>query len=446
MTLFDRFLDEITSNIDSYTSTLIMKVLYMLAKEYNKTIILSIHQPSLTIFNMFDTVLLLDQGKCCYMGPAKQIQQHFEELHYPSCPENENVADYLMELLASHYGKTEEGFFLFPYRNEKAQRPEDCLKLIVSNGEEVILNNQIRDTLFSQNKQTNIRRLISFSSYFYTTFYKQFFILAVRTFRNFIRNPLLLPLQLFLHIIMGIILGLIYYQMPMNFFGTQDRLGSFFFCAILFGLGAMTSLELFITERDLFKRERLQTYYRASAYFCAKALFDIIPMRIIPPIFLCTIAYYLMGLRTDEFYHFLIYITICIAFNVVCGTLCLFIGIISNNASIANCIALCVHFYAMLFGGFLINTSNLPTWIGFLKYFSPYQFYLEALMSNEFTGRLVLFNPHGFPSVTMTGEKILLQFGFKMNDFPIDIGVLLSLGLILLLGSLSILQLLKEKR
>ncbi len=424
-----------------------MRVLHKLAKEQNKTVIISIHQPSLTIFDLFDTVLLLDQGRCCYMGPAKQIQQHLEELKYPPCPEGENVADYLMELLATRYNNIDqEAYTLYPYRNEQKPETRQFVSLILSNGEEVVLDNQKREVRLIQNTKSDVNRLSRMPSYFYTSFYKQFQVLALRTLFNFVRNPLLMPLQVLLHIVMGIILGFIYYQMPLDFFGTQNRLGGFFFCAVLFGLGAMTSLELFISERDLFKRERLQNLYRASAYFCAKVLFDVIPMRIIPPIFLCTIAYYMMGLRTDEFYHFVIYISICITFNVVCGALCLFIGVISSNASIANCIALCVHFYAMLFGGFLINTSNLPNWIAFVKYTSPYQYFLEALMSNEFTARLVLFNPRGFPSVIMTGERILLQFGFQMNDFPIDIGILLAMGVLLFVGSGLLLQCSKEKR
>ncbi len=58
-------LDEPTSGLDSFTSYLIIKIL----KDYSKlgkTVIFTIHQPNTDIFELFDRLLLLVEGKIIY--------------------------------------------------------------------------------------------------------------------------------------------------------------------------------------------------------------------------------------------------------------------------------------------------------------------------------------------------------------------------------------------
>lgn len=40
----------------------------------------------------------------------------------------------------------------------------------------------------------------------------------------------------------------------------------------------------------------------------------------------------------------------------------------------------------MLFGGFFLNTSDIPVWLIWLKYFSPFKFGFEIACLNEFDG------------------------------------------------------------
>jgi hypothetical protein len=51
-------------------------------------------------------------------------------------------------------------------------------------------------------------------------------------------------------------------------------------CSLLC-FAAMSSLELFITEREVFVRERANGYYRGLSYYFAKILFDVIPLRVL---------------------------------------------------------------------------------------------------------------------------------------------------------------------
>jgi hypothetical protein len=62
----------------------------------------------------------------------------------------------------------------------------------------------------------------------------------------------------------------------------------------------------------------------------SKVVFDIVPLRIIPPILMGSIAYYMIGLRA-EFDHFLWFILLLVLFNIISGGMCLCIAAIAPN-------------------------------------------------------------------------------------------------------------------
>ena len=64
-----------------------------------KTIICTIHQPSSQIFEKFDKLYLLAEGRVAYSGDLSQAPKHFANMGYP-CPINYNPADHYIQTLA----------------------------------------------------------------------------------------------------------------------------------------------------------------------------------------------------------------------------------------------------------------------------------------------------------------------------------------------------------
>lgn len=53
----------------------------------------------------------------------------------------------------------------------------------------------------------------------------------------------------------------------------------------------MSSMQAFASERLIFVKERANRYYSPVTYYCAKILFDLIPLRTIPPLILGLIMF-----------------------------------------------------------------------------------------------------------------------------------------------------------
>lgn len=153
------------------------------------------------------------------------------------------------------------------------------------------------------------------------------------------------------------ICGALFYQVSNTIAGFQNRMGLFFFYEALLGFMCLTSLQVFSNERILFVRERANGYYSPATYFLSKVLFDIIPLRVVPPLMMGLISYYMVGLveGVPQFFKFLL---VLVLFNLTAAACCLAIGVVFKNLSMANLLSCMVMLFSMLFAGLLLNKGN----------------------------------------------------------------------------------------
>lgn len=114
-------------------------------------------------------------------------------------------------------------------------------------------------------------------------------------------------------------------------------MGFGFFVLSLFGFGCLTSLNAFASERLLFMRERANGYYHPITYFAAKVLFDVVPLRVIPPFVFGAIVYAPIGLvpTVSSFWSFIL---VLVMFNLTASSVVLFLSVLVRDTGVANLI------------------------------------------------------------------------------------------------------------
>jgi ABC-type multidrug transport system ATPase subunit len=262
-------------------------------------------------------------------------------------------------------------------------------------------------------------------------YWRQFLILSQRTWRNLYRNPMLMLTHYAIAILLAVFSGFLFYGLTSDIPGFQNRLGLFFFILALFGFSTLTSLNVFSAERLLFVRERANGYYSPVTYFASKVIFDIVPLRVIPPILLGAIIYPMTGLVADAS-HFFIFMLVLVLFNLAAAAICLFIGIVCKDGSVANLIGSLVMLFSLLFAGLLLNHNAIPSAAAWLQWLSIFHYAFEALIVNEVSHLTLVDKKYGL-DITVPGAAILSSFGFNNSAMWPDIINLGVFGVVFIL-------------
>lgn len=443
-------LDEPTSGLD-YTNALnVTKKLADLSSE-KRLIIYSIHQPSIEIWNHCITdVLLLARGKKVWFGKKEHLidtigfsnPNHIYQI-------STNPADYAVEYLKTldniDLDKIQELDTILSKKkkvieeNEDLNEKEDEIIEINTNDDGDILD--LNRTLLDDDFYKGIKVLK-----YATSFWSQFFTLTGRNIKVFFRNPLLLLLHLSLSIIIGLGLGFLYYGLDYDIAGCQSRIGIIYFITLILSLSPLGSLDIFMNERYTYKNEIARGYYKSSAYFFSKILFDLILLRIIPSIIMGSTCYYMVGLN-NGIYHFSWFIIIITLINCVSALICISISSFSSDMGFVSVIFIYIQLFGTLFGGLFMNNDGSSIYTSWIHYGSFWYYALEALLINEFHDTEVLINPKGTSlKIPAYGDFYLNQFGMDSINFTRDILILLGIFIALIVISGVLLKfLIKEK-
>ena len=86
--------DNPTRGLDSKSALAFAKMLRSEADRNDKTIITTTYQAGNGIYDQFDKIIVLAEGRVTYYGPRRIARKYFEELGF-ICPKGANIADFL---------------------------------------------------------------------------------------------------------------------------------------------------------------------------------------------------------------------------------------------------------------------------------------------------------------------------------------------------------------
>jgi ATP-binding cassette subfamily G (WHITE) protein 2 (SNQ2) len=93
--------DNSTRGLDASTALQYIKAVRSMTDIFGLASIVTLYQAGNGIFDQFDKVLVLDEGKQLYYGPAKLAKQFMEDIGF-FCPDVANVADFLTGMFDTH--------------------------------------------------------------------------------------------------------------------------------------------------------------------------------------------------------------------------------------------------------------------------------------------------------------------------------------------------------
>lgn len=104
------FMDEPTSGLDAAIAAEVMGTVKQLQIKTGATVLVTIHQPAMRIFHLFDGLVVLSQGRLAYFGPAHDEPLRFFARQGFICGEEAmlNAAEALLEIVSGRVAKQQQ--------------------------------------------------------------------------------------------------------------------------------------------------------------------------------------------------------------------------------------------------------------------------------------------------------------------------------------------------
>ena len=422
------FLDEPTTGLDSTNAAKVVDILAALG-ETGVTVVLSIHQPRPDVFRLLDRVLVMSKtGDVVYCGASARAEAHFASLVRPSegvlggarndfLPEGVNVADYVLDTVLRSSDEDVRAMVTAFRDSETCASDRAFLASVVARAAG---RSGTHTPLASRASGRGSKTMAPFS--------KQLRLLCGRLLRKLFRHPFLIGVHFLASFVTALGVGFIFMNVGADQAGIQNRLGALFFVLLYLTLMSLSSLPVWREDRLLFLRERADGVYGVDAYFASALLFDVLPMRVLPPFFFGLTTYAMIGLNEGTEVSLVTFVLTLVFTNVCATCMCMAIGAAAKSVAVANAVASLCFLVATLFGGFLLNKDQIPWYARWVARVSFLNYGYEALVANEFAKNPVTFtltaawNSSTLPDeVPVPGEKVLSTFGFDSDRMVADI-------------------------
>lgn len=388
------FLDEPTTGLDSVTAKNVIEIILKEAKIKKRIVIFTIHQPSSSIFSLFDNVMVLVNGFNVYSGKRRNILSFYSKFNL-ICPTHANPAEFIISATKvlsreSIISQKEEEF------------DESNLRICVSDEDELYIKmrdeNEIAYNLIDKEEKIekiedvelnsiNHNQTLSFltRSKKKPGFLNELSILLKREYISLLKNPLVFWARLGTAFLNSLLIISTFINLGKGDTSFIDRQSLLFFTVNLnISINLQLSLLVFIKDKVFFYKENENNMYNLSNYILSKFIINL-PGQVLITIMQGLIIYFSCNLNMNQWYKFPEFLLILFLSSVLSSFYGLFLSSFIENLEVAPSILGPVLFLQTMAGGYFLKYDDLPIFLKPIYYISIYKYSLEPLYLIEFT-------------------------------------------------------------
>uniref|UniRef100_A0A0A0LDZ6 ABC transporter domain-containing protein n=1 Tax=Cucumis sativus TaxID=3659 RepID=A0A0A0LDZ6_CUCSA len=402
------FMDEPTSGLDARSAAIVMRTVRNTV-DTGRTVVCTIHQPSIDIFEAFDELLLMKRGgQMIYAGPLGErsckLIEYFEAIPgIPKIENGKNPATWMLEVTAPPM----EAQLDIDFADTFAKSP------IYRRNQELIME---LSTPAPGSKDLHFPTEYSQSFFFQcrACFWKQH--------RSYWRHTQYNAIRFFSTIVVGILFGLVFWNKGQILAKQQDVLnvmGAIYSAIIFLGASNASSVQSVVAiERTAFYREKAAGMYSALPYAFAQVAIETIYV-FVQSIIYSLIIYSMIGFewKLGKFLLFCYLVFMCFTYFTLYGMMV--VALTPNYHIAAIVMSFFVGFWN-LFTGFLIPRPAIPVWWRWYYWANPVAWTIYGIVASQVGDKDSLVQIPGVGSVRL---KLFLKegFGYEHDFIPIVI-------------------------
>ncbi|CAA0822386.1 ABC transporter G family member 36 [Striga hermonthica] len=394
------FMDEPTSGLDARAAAIVMRTVRNTV-DTGRTVVCTIHQPSIDIFESFDELLLMKRGgQVIYAGPlgrhSQKIIEYFEAIPgVPRIKDKYNPATWMLEAssmameaklgidFAEHYKSTAL------YERNSALVKE--LSIPVPGAKDLYFNTQYSQSTWGQFKYC---------------LWKQWW--------TYWRSPDYNLVRYFFTLACALLVGTIFWRV-----GTQKNtdtdlltiIGAMYTSVLFVGINNCSTVQPIVAiERTVFYRERAAGMYSALPYAIAQVIVEI-PYVLIQTTYYTIIVYAMVSFEWTAAKFFWFYFVTFFSFLYFTYYGMMTVSITPNHQVAAIFAAA---FYALfnLFSGFFIPRPKIPKWWVWYYWICPVAWTVYGLIIGQYGDVQTTISVAGMNTQPTIKSYIQSHFGY----------------------------------
>ncbi|KAK7461985.1 hypothetical protein VKT23_008417 [Stygiomarasmius scandens] len=465
MVTFPRILllDEVTSGLDSTSAREVMSSIRNLAVAEGMMVIATIHQPSLETLAQFTNLLMLSEGKTCFLGKVDELEGFFEKwgrpVHKFTTPV-EHAMNFLNQDFVSSETESDDGTNIQdssskPTMTSAMDFREFYLSTIRSRHSSITSSEADADDTvtyadagdgtrksskpffaIAKDSIPSVPSRPAEGNWFQRLFWNTM-VLSERTALNYMRNLLAYGVRAGMYAGMGVMLALIWINLGDKDSTINDRLSVHFYSVAFLAFMSVAGIPSFLEERAVFYRETKNGLYTTLPFLLSNTIVNA-PFLLLCVVLFSVICYWAIGLHSGAaaFFRFLafLYLAILAAESqvlIVAALMPIFVAALAIGAFMNG--------FWMSVGGYFIKARSLPRFWYYSFHYMDYQRYAFELLSNsDFRGltfRCINDCTCAYPSsapetCTVSGDDVLSYLDIRSIKYGNWIAILISINII----------------
>ncbi|ETW05787.1 hypothetical protein H310_03471 [Aphanomyces invadans] len=400
-------LDEISTGLDSAATYDIIKAQQSASRHLKKTIVVALLQPAPEVFDLFDDLILFNQGFVMYHGPRAAALAYFEAMGF-KCPPTRDVADFLLDL-----GTPQQDQYVF--RTGVPRLPSEYADLFQKS--------YTYHAMFEYVVGPTSPQLLAFATndmhvtpMFYNSFTSSVVLLIKRQLTVLLRNRAFIISRVIMTLMMGLLYGSSFYQMDPQL--PQVVIGVTFQSLLFFIVSQVPNLPAILDSRHIFYKQRDANFYSTLSFVVAHSVSQI-PFAVVETLVFGNIMYWIAGFVNDAA-AYLTYMAMLFLVSFAFSAWFFFLGSVSPDLHVAKPAAMMSVVVFILFGGFIIVEKDIPTYFMWLFWINPIAWVMRALAINQYTAPE--FQVHQYKGVNYKRafNFIMGDAQLRLFDFPTD--------------------------
>nr|Q2PCF1.1 RecName: Full=Pleiotropic drug resistance protein 2; AltName: Full=NpPDR2 [Nicotiana plumbaginifolia]CAH40786.1 PDR-like ABC transporter [Nicotiana plumbaginifolia] len=391
------FMDEPTSGLDARAAAIVMRTVRKTV-DTGRTVVCTIHQPSIDIFEAFDELLLMKiGGQVIYAGPlghrSHKLVEYFETIPgVPKIRESDNPATWMLDVSSSSMEAQLVVDFAEVYANSNLyQRNQLLIKELSTPA--TCSKDLYFPTQYSQSFITQCK----------ACFWKQHW--------SYWRNSQYNAIRFFMTVIIGILFGVIFWNKGNQIHRQQDLLnllGATYAAVMFLGATNASAVQSVVAiERTVFYRERAAGMYSELPYAFAQVAIETIYVAIQTFVY-SLLLFSMIGYQWTavKFFYFYYFIFMCFTYFSMYGMM---VVALTPGYQIAAIVMSFFLSFWNLFSGFLIPRPLIPVWWRWYYWASPVAWTIYGIFASQVGDRT--------DELELTGETEKIQVNEFLKEY-----------------------------